>query len=125
MLRVAPWRQMQIHIVAENCGGNNGIAFVILSKFLEVLVQLAVDDGVFFDPADLALLGFDLVEPPPVLDHFKSLPIRHFGYAIGYSSHSIVQVHLPRRHVHRVVLFWPDAIASRNRNNHSQNKPCT
>ena len=47
-----------------------------------------------------------------MLQHFQRLAVGHLGHAIGDSGHAIMQVHLPRGDVNRVVMLLAETIAA-------------
>ena len=109
---------MQIHVIAQHSGGDHGILLVLFRQLLKLVVQVAVDDRMLFDPADLILLSLHLEEAAAALEHFERLPIGHFAHAIGDGGHAVVQVHLPRGDIHGVVLLMTNATAACEKEGH-------
>ncbi len=112
MLRVPPGIQVQIHVIAQHGRGDHRILLVLFCELLKFVVQIAVDDRMLFDPADLIFLSLHLEEAAAVLEHLERLPIGHFAHAIGDRGHAVVQVHLPRGNIHRVVLLMTNTVAA-------------
>ncbi len=53
-----------------------------------------------------------------MFEHFKRLAVDHFGHAVGDGGHAIMQVHLPRGDVDRVVKLLAETVtAGRKREN--------
>ncbi len=77
----------------------------------EPVVGLAINHGPLFNPADLALVCLDLQEPPPMLQHLERLPIRHLGNTFRDRGYAIVQIHLPRRNINRLIIFVMESVA--------------
>ena len=102
---VPPRRQVQVHVIAKHGGGHHGILLVLVGKLRKCVVELAVDHRVFFDPPDLVLLRLYLEEAAAVFQHLERLPVGHLADAIRNRRHPIMQIHLPRRHVDRVMLL--------------------
>ena len=56
-----------------------------------------------FNPADLVFLCLDFQKAASVLQHVKPLAVHHFGHAIGHCGHPVMQIHLPRGDIHRLM----------------------
>src|SRR5487761_1983345 len=100
---------MEVNVVAQHGGGDHRIVLVELGQFSEGIVRVAVDDRVFFDPANLVFLGFYLEETTAVLQHLKLLAIVDLGYAVGDSGYPVMQIHLARGNVDGFVLLMANA----------------
>jgi hypothetical protein len=86
-------------------------------------VCLGVDHRMLFNPADLVFLRSNFQESPSVLEHFELLAIHHLGHAIRNRGDAIVQIHLPRGNINRLVHFLVQTVASRGEGKRAQQKP--
>ena len=111
---------MHVEIVAQSGGGGSWILLVILGELGESVVCLAVDDGAFFNPADLVLLGLYLDKAAAVFEDFKLLAVGDHGDALADGGHAVMQIHLPRGDVHAIVIFVLKALAARGQPNKSE-----
>jgi hypothetical protein len=103
---------VQIHVVAEHGGGDHRILLVLIGEFLELAVEVTVDDRVLLDPADFIFLRLHLEKAASVLQNFKGLAVGHLADAIGHGGDAIVQVHLAGGDVDGLVMFVTDAAAA-------------
>jgi hypothetical protein len=112
VLRLAARQVVEIDIVTNGGCGNDRVLLVLRGKLRKSVVRLGVDHSMFLDPANLVFLSLDLEEAAAMLQDFKLLPIDHLGHAIGYSGHTIMEVHLARGDVDRLMQFLVKTAAS-------------
>lgn len=112
VLGIAAGEQMQIEVVAEDAGGDDGVLLVLGGKLGEPGVGFAVDDQALLDPADLVFIGFDLEEAAAVLDDLKGLAVDHLGDASGDGGYAVAQVGLASGDVDRIHLLMAKAGAA-------------
>jgi hypothetical protein len=112
VIGVAAGENVEIYVVAEDGGSDNGIVFVAGGKLGVRIERFCVDHCTVFNPADLVFLGLDFEEPVAAFEDYEPLAIHHFGYAIGDGGDAVVQVHLARGDVHGIVLFLVKARTS-------------
>ncbi len=105
MLGLAPWRQVQIEVVAEGCGCHHRILLVLAGKLGKRVIGLAVYDGALLNPAHFVLLRAHPEEAAAVFEHIELLAVDHLGHAIGNCGHAIMEVHLPGRDVNSLLLL--------------------
>ena len=75
------------------------------ASWANACIGLGVDHGPLFNPADLVLFGLHLEKAAAVLQHFQRLAVGHLGHAIGDGGHPVMQIHLARGDVDRLVMF--------------------
>jgi hypothetical protein len=112
VIGVAAGENVEIYVVAEDGGGDNGVVFVAGGKLGVRIESFCVDDCPVFNPTDLVLFGLDFEEPVATLEDYEPLAVHHFGDTIGDGGDAVVQVHLARGDVHGIVLFLVKARAS-------------
>ena len=109
---VATGSDVQIHIVAEYGVSDYRVLLVLCGELRERVIQLAVDNGVFFNPTDLVFLRLDLEEAPAVFEHLERLPVFYFGDAIRDRRDTVVEIHLAGRNIDGVMLLLAQPAAS-------------
>ncbi len=67
--------RVHVEIVAQGCGCCNGCILVLVSQLRKAVVDLFIDDGMLFDPANFAFFGFHMQKAAAVLNDFKRLPV--------------------------------------------------
>ena len=55
-----------------------------------------------------------------MFEDFERLAVDHLGHAVGDGSHAIMQVHLPRGDIDRVVMLLAEAVASGRKRENAQ-----
>jgi hypothetical protein len=112
MLGVASGQEVQVHVVAYHSRSHDGIVLVVRGELREQIVDLAVDDRVLFQPADLVLLCLDLQEAAAVIHDLQPVAIGDFAYAIGDGGDTIMKIRLTRGDVDRFVMLRVEAAAA-------------
>ena len=88
----------------------------------ESVIGLAVDDGAFFNPAYFVLFRLYLDKSATALEHLKFLAVSDHRHAFTYCGNAIVEKHLPRGDVHRVMVFVLEALAPRSKSDENEQR---
>jgi len=86
---IAAWLEVQIAVIAQDGGPDHGVFLVAVVKGFEPGDDIGIDDGVLFDPADLALGGFDFEESTAVVEDLEPVAILDGRYAVGDGGHAV------------------------------------
>ena len=126
MLSFASWADVQINVIPHRGRRHHRVLRVSAGQLLKAVVELFVDDGMFFNPANLIFRGADFDVAASVLNHLKRLAVQYFGHTIRDRRDAVMQIRLPRRNVHLVrlrlgVKVKPPAAA--NRDEQAQRRP--
>ena len=82
---------MQVDVIRGGARGDDGIFCVLLAQGVELVRQGLAGDGLFFNPADDAVWGFDLDGAPSLLEDLQLLSVGDLADAVGDGSEAVAQ----------------------------------
>ena len=117
---LAPWEHMQVQIIPQFSIGDDRVFGMLPGQILKLSIELVVDDGVIFQPANLAFWRAHFDEAFAAFDNFERLAVCHQRRAVGNCSHAVVKIDLTRGHVYEFVLFMMEARAASEKRRRQQ-----
>ena len=120
--------RLQVHVdrITHDSRGDLRVGFMLLFQFVELARGLTGGDGLFFNPANLALLCLDFEEVTAVVEDFQAIAVRYGSGAIAHRGHTVAQVGGLGRDVNILVrgLGLEAGAARRERQRREQDQEC-
>jgi hypothetical protein len=80
-------------------------------QLVKGLESLGVNHRPLFNPADLVLFGPHPEKAAILFQHFQSLAVAYLGHVVRDGGYPVMQVHLPRRNINRIMPFVAEVAA--------------